>query len=137
MEYEYILQEKLINLEIPFLNEDQLRDKSYTKTPDVKLILPVLISGQVVNWIESKASFGDEYSHQMNSKQFQGYKNRFGPGLVIYWFGFIDELQQMDPDILLMDEFPSNIITMQLPKVKEEDNEEMKQFFADIETLQV
>jgi hypothetical protein len=33
------------------------------------------------------------------------YVNRFGPGMVIYWFGYIDELND-NPDILLMDHFP-------------------------------
>ena len=38
---------------------------------------------------------------------------RFGPGLVIYWFGFIDELDSnREKGILLMDHFPEEIITM-------------------------
>jgi hypothetical protein len=37
MEYEYLLQEKLRNLNIQFLNEDQMREKGYPKTPDIKL----------------------------------------------------------------------------------------------------
>jgi hypothetical protein len=32
------------------------------------------------------------------------YVNRFGPGMVIYWFGYTDEVND-NPDILLMDHF--------------------------------
>jgi hypothetical protein len=34
------------------------------------------------------------------------YVNRYGPGLVIYWFGFIDELNT-HKDVLLVDDFPA------------------------------
>lgn len=38
---------------------------------------------------------------------------RFGPGLVIYWFGFIDELDvHKKQGIMLMDQFPSEITTL-------------------------
>jgi len=38
---------------------------------------------------------------------------RFGSGLVIYWFGFIDELDiNCDKGIMLMDQFPSDIVTI-------------------------
>ena len=37
MEYEYLLQEKLRNLGIPFLSEDEMRERGYPKTPDIKL----------------------------------------------------------------------------------------------------
>ena len=29
---------------------------------------------------------------ERGAEQFQGYVNRFGPGMVIYWLGVIDEL---------------------------------------------
>jgi len=39
--------------------------------------------------------------------------SRFGSGLVIYWFGFIDELDvNCEKGILLMDHFPDSIVTM-------------------------
>lgn len=39
--------------------------------------------------------------------------DRFGPGMVIYWFGFIDELDcNRDQGIILCDGFPSNLITL-------------------------
>lgn len=38
---------------------------------------------------------------------------RFGPGLVIYWYGFISELDcQRDRGILLKDSFPTDIVTL-------------------------
>jgi len=38
---------------------------------------------------------------------------RFGSGLVIYWFGFIDELDvNCGKGIMLMDHFPSDIVTI-------------------------
>ncbi|XP_066026452.1 CDAN1-interacting nuclease 1-like isoform X2 [Pocillopora verrucosa] len=95
--------------------EDDLRSRGYDKTPDCKLEIPIAVDGCVVNWIESKASFGDEYNHQTNLKdQFWSYWNRFGPGLVIYWFGFIDELDcNRERGIILKDDFPTDIITLE------------------------
>ena len=37
-----------------------------------------------VNWIESKAIFGDVYWQNQNAQQFFSYLNRLGPGCVIY-----------------------------------------------------
>lgn len=113
-EYEYLLQRKLEEASMVYLDEDQLRAKGYDKTPDFKLEIPVAVDGHVVNWIESKASFGDDDSHQTYLKeQFWSYWNRFGPGLVIYWFGFIDELDvNREKGILLLDHFPEDIVTM-------------------------
>jgi hypothetical protein len=42
------------------------------------------------------------------------YVNRYGPGMVIYWFGFIDELND-HPDVLLMDRFPDKSEVYCLP----------------------
>lgn len=55
--------------------------------------------GRVVHWIDSKASFGDPFVHrEQGLKQFQSYVNRYGPGLVIYWMGFVEELNT-DADV--------------------------------------
>ncbi|XP_064622730.1 CDAN1-interacting nuclease 1-like [Lineus longissimus] len=113
-EYEFLLKKKVDEKGLSYLDEDQMRARGYDKTPDVKLEVPISIDGHVVNWIESKASFGDEVSHRGYLKdQFWSYWNRFGPGLVIYWFGFIDELDtNRDKGILLKDHFPEDIVKM-------------------------
>ncbi|XP_045589160.1 CDAN1-interacting nuclease 1 isoform X2 [Procambarus clarkii] len=113
-EYEFLLRRELEKLNISYKNEDDLRLRGYDKTPDIKLDIPIAVDGKVVNWIESKASFGDEESHRTYLKdQFWSYWNRFGPGLVIYWFGFIEELDEhRDKGIMLRDSFPSNIVFM-------------------------
>ncbi|XP_029456067.1 uncharacterized protein C15orf41 homolog isoform X2 [Rhinatrema bivittatum] len=114
-EHEVLLREKLLENHLAFLEEDQLRDKGYDKTPDFILEVPVAVEGHIIHWIESKASFGDESSHQAYLQdQFWSYWNRFGPGLVIYWYGFIEELDcHRERGILLKDCFPCDIISLQ------------------------
>lgn len=113
-EYEFHLQRSLDEAGLAYLDETRLRAKGYDKTPDFILQVPISVDGRVVNWIESKASFGDPDSHDGYLKdQFWSYWNRFGAGLVIYWFGFVDELDKhRDRGIMLMDRFPENIVTM-------------------------
>ncbi|XP_036039030.1 CDAN1-interacting nuclease 1 isoform X1 [Onychomys torridus] len=95
-------------------DEDQLRAKGYDKTPDFILQVPVAVEGHIIHWIESKASFGDECSHHAYLHgQFWSYWNRFGPGLVIYWYGFIRELDcNRERGILLKACFPTDIVTL-------------------------
>ena len=41
----------------------------------------------------------------------RSYQNRFGPGIVIYWFGFIEELDvNRNKGILLYDHLPENFV---------------------------
>eukprot|EP00058_Branchiostoma_floridae_P004612 XP_002590100.1 hypothetical protein BRAFLDRAFT_83378 [Branchiostoma floridae] len=114
-EYENKLKRTLEEKGITFIGEDVMRAKGYDKTPDFKLEVPIAVDGHVVNWVESKASFGDELSHRTYLRdQFWSYWNRFGPGMVIYWFGFIDELDvNADKGIVLMDHFPDSFTTLQ------------------------
>jgi hypothetical protein len=95
-EYEYLLQRQLRNMRVPFLTEDDLMARGYPKTPDFKFEVPLLLDGRhAVNWIESKATFGDPDTMQTSlAGQFAGYCNRYGHGLVIYWFGFVEPQQQ-------------------------------------------
>ncbi|EGZ24453.1 hypothetical protein PHYSODRAFT_349935 [Phytophthora sojae] len=70
VEYEYLLLETLRNRQLVFESEDVLREKGLSKTPDVRLLLPIGVkdsrSGHlhVVNWIDSKAMFGDRHTHE-------------------------------------------------------------------------
>ena len=114
-EYELILKDKLTLMNIPFKDENILRDQGYDKTPDLLLAVPIAVGDNVINWIESKASFGDEHTHkQYLREQYWSYWNRFGPGLVIYWFGFVDELAEetLDKGIIIMDHMPSEVTTL-------------------------
>lgn len=116
--YEDSLYELLHNIKVPFMNESEMRVSGYPKTPDAKLLIPFAVNGFVINWIDSKASFCDDYSMQFARDQFLSYVNRYGPGLVIYWFGFIEELNNMQQDgVLLMDKFPQDGIEfLRLPQ---------------------
>lgn len=125
LEYEFILQEKLRNLSIPFESEEKLRERGFAKTPDILLRVPFCIAEDagrvhVVNWIDSKAMFGDPATHQGAKSQFRAYCNRFGSGLVLYWFGFVASLNA-DDDVLLMDRMPvqKRIIRLQSTSLRE------------------
>nr|XP_006132768.1 uncharacterized protein C15orf41 homolog isoform X2 [Pelodiscus sinensis] len=76
-EHEVLLREMLLEKNLSFLAEEQLRAKGYDKTPDFILEVPVAVEGHIIHWIESKASFGDECSHQAYlHDQFWSYWNR-------------------------------------------------------------
>ncbi|XP_072032015.1 CDAN1-interacting nuclease 1-like [Amphiura filiformis] len=113
-EYEFLLKIRLQQNNLEFLGEEDMRKKGYDKTPDIKLNVPIAVNGRIVNWIESKASFGDTHSHSQYMKdQFWSYVNRFGSGMVIYWFGFIQELDVTSEDgIMLAHDFPHDFIAL-------------------------
>ncbi|CAG4953988.1 unnamed protein product [Parnassius apollo] len=111
LEYELRLERELRLMNITFSDENILRSRGYDKTPDFKLDVPIAVDGFIVNWVESKAMFGDEENHSGYVKeQLTCYWNRFGPGLVIYWFGYLETLD-FTPEInnmfILRTRFPS------------------------------
>ena len=119
IEYEYVLQEKLRDRAIAFLSEGELRQRDKLgKTPDAKLTAPIGVQGangcwHEVNWIDSKAQFGDPETHAENIEQLWCYHNRFGPGMVIYWFGFVETLNDgAKLPCLATGGFPENVITI-------------------------
>ncbi|KAK4885413.1 hypothetical protein RN001_001684 [Aquatica leii] len=90
-EYEIKLQREMTQLGLAFRAEEHLRKYGYDKTPDIKLEIPIAVNGFIINWVESKARFADEEIHKEYFRsQYGSYWNRFGPGLVIYWFGFVE-----------------------------------------------
>ena len=79
---------------ITYRTENDLRDTEFTKTPDCLLDKPVMYKGKKICWVESKASFGDNTEFKYNSrKQLIPYTQLFGPGLVVYWVGCLDDLE--------------------------------------------
>jgi hypothetical protein len=117
IEYELLLEHTLKNMGIPFETEEQLRKRGTAKTPDVLLSCPVGLKvrkkksphpiqqspsrvqpgsyekeeeyeWKIICWIDSKALFGDVETHTHSVlPQVETYVHRFGPGLVLYWFG--------------------------------------------------
>ncbi|XP_017098344.1 CDAN1-interacting nuclease 1 [Drosophila bipectinata] len=119
-EYEMKLKTMATEAGIHFYDERDLRRMGFDKTPDIKMILPFLYKGQVINWIESKANFGDTKGHKFNiQQQLQSYCNRFGPGIIIYWFGYHEDTPQLPENnigITVLADFPAkeDLVFMQL-----------------------
>jgi hypothetical protein len=96
------LQDWLTSHNVTYRTEKDLRGK-FTKTPDCLLDAPLKVNGWTVNWIESKASFGDRIEFNKNIRgQLSQYVEMFGPGLVVYWFGHVDEVD-CPPGIEIID----------------------------------
>jgi len=92
---------------IKFLTEKQCK-KNHKKTPDFLLEKEIEIEGKKINWIESKASFGDEKEIKKDCrKQLTPYVENFGPGLVVYWYGFIDGIV-LDNVAIVSEDFLKN-----------------------------
>ncbi|KAK8788538.1 hypothetical protein V5799_021684 [Amblyomma americanum] len=123
LEYEIHLKTQLKALGLAFVDEDALRDRGYDKTPDVKLEVPIVVEGTIVTWVESKAQFGDPECHRTYSRdQYQSYWNRFGRGLVIYWFGFVDEIVgSRNEGFIIRDHMPKNVVRMEDAMAVEDD----------------
>ena len=115
-EHEYRLQRLIhalsfrrsLSSPIEFDTEQDLRRLRYKKTPDVRFRKPLIVqcphgvercraSGgngeHMICWVDSKATFGDPFTHEKsNEAQIKAYTSLFGPGLVIYWLGFVETL---------------------------------------------
>jgi hypothetical protein len=78
---------------LEYRTEPELKGK-YPKTPDCLLKHPVRIQGQDIFWFESKAIFGDSVEIRRNlKKQLIPYTELFGNGIVVYWFGYVDNFR--------------------------------------------
>lgn len=113
VEYELRLLDELRNLRVEFESEQELRDRGCHKTPDVLLRVPIGVRGKPICWIDSKAKFGDEFTMTKDyTGSLSSYVGRFGPGMVIYWFGIIEDCPSplmQDSGVLIVDKFPTDV----------------------------
>lgn len=58
-EYEVKLKQMARERGLTFYDEGDLRRDGFDKTPDLLLAVQCIYKNQIINWIESKASFGD------------------------------------------------------------------------------
>lgn len=71
------LQKMAESAGLHFHTEVKLRALGYDKTPDLKMIVPFLYKGKIINWMESKARFGSISIHRRCIKeQYSSYCNR-------------------------------------------------------------
>ncbi len=92
---ENIIARWLCARELEFSTEEDLREMGHAKTPDFLLSRSIEIEGREISWIESKAIFGDikEHAHYFK-KQYQYYERDYGTGMVVYWYGYLDGIEQ-------------------------------------------
>eukprot|EP00981_Chlorochromonas_danica_P013790 scaffold6852_cov215-Ochromonas_danica.AAC.27 len=126
-EYEDLLVQLLKEKKMCFETEVELRSKGKPKTPDILFLLPMAVeltererskqsdlsssgSHAVVNWMDSKAMFADQETFEEQLDQFRAYNHRYGRGLVIYWHGFVEGLEEVVEEdlVLLRSSFPAN-----------------------------
>lgn len=90
---EKLIQEWLLNQNISFFTESDLRSSMAKKTPDFLLKESIKIDSTKVEWIESKAMFGCDSTHKYYlKKQLKEYEELYGVGMVVYWYGFIEHI---------------------------------------------
>jgi len=119
-EFEEILCVRLKERCICFETEAELRARGKPKTPDVLLLIPMAVeiggTYHIVNWIDSKGMFADRETYAEHGEQLKGYVNRYGSGLVIYWYGYVDGMQAISgQNIKIVDEFPSKWVWPGMP----------------------
>ena len=93
---EEVLNKWLTKHDFKFKTEKEIAN-TLKKTPDFLLNESINIRGTQIHWIESKATFGTRTEIKKNLKnQLIPYRDLYGPGMVIYWFGFITPLPLVD-----------------------------------------
>jgi hypothetical protein len=86
---EEMLDKWLTDNNFKFKTEKEMANE-YKKTPDFLMLSPLNVRGLNVHWIESKATLGTHKEIKKNLKnQLIPYRDLYGSGMVIYWFGFI------------------------------------------------
>jgi hypothetical protein len=106
-EHEWRLAACLGALGIPaaaMLTEEELRQGAQRRsTPDILLRWPIVVpcphgsaAPRLVSWFDSKASFADPLALDDSSmgigRQVKKYLADFGPGMVVFWGGWVDSL---------------------------------------------
>lgn len=116
-EWEYSLLRHLDRPGMFFQSEDQMRAGGYAKTPDVFFSIPqrvTLSDGRqvIATWIDSKASFGDEDTMRVGLRdQLMSYRYRFGPGIVVFFFGHVDQTSSLQGiGITVTDALPVHLV---------------------------
>ncbi len=101
---EEIIRKWLDDREIAYCTEAEIRAQGDGKTPDFVLSTPICIEDHMISWIESKALFGDDFEHKHYAKkQFREYADIFGEGMVVYWYGYLEDLSSEDESYLIKD----------------------------------
>ena len=87
------LRQWLAGQGMKFITEQEARQKNHAKTPDFLLHEILSFKGHKIKWVECKASFGDEFEVKRDyRKQLRHYVDLHGSGMVVYWYGFLDNL---------------------------------------------
>ncbi len=87
-----------------YVKQDEMSTGEGVKTPDALFRRPIEIAGHPVRWIDSKALFGDPFEIKRGyQKQFKPYIERFGPGAVVYWFGYVRPEREWDRLLIIDD----------------------------------
>ncbi len=127
---EMMLRLAVEKLGVEYRTEDDLRGE-FSKTPDVYFEEPVEVNGREVRWIESKAMFGDPITHAMfERKQYSRYREMFGDGIVIYWFGCVRGVEASDGSEFAVEQLES-VLSMRVYVGSEEKAEEIGAVFVE------
>jgi len=96
----------LSSVGVAYLREGDLRGGG-RKTPDFLLKDGVRVREHVLKWVEAKASFCDEEEmSRVSRRQLIPYVNTYGPGVVVYRYGYVDGLKPPEKVMLMdMEEF--------------------------------
>jgi hypothetical protein len=88
---------------ITYMTEQDSREMGRSKTPDFLFHEPHELLGREFQWMESKGEqrFAFQARHDYE-KQLSSYVELFGPGIVVYWVGFVDDIV-LDEDVAIVD----------------------------------
>jgi hypothetical protein len=103
---EMLVKKWLDRRKVKYMTEKDAKKGNYTKTPDFKLESPLKHAGKWLNWIECKASFGDQSEYKRDyGKQLSHYVSLFGVGMVVYWYGYIEDMPNhlLDDNVVITD----------------------------------